>query len=191
MKVQETDALVIVDVQVDFCPGGALAVQGGNTIIAGINRIRPLFAHCAFTRDWHPEHHCSFSPNPQFVDGSWPAHCVAGTPGAAFHPALKVPEDAWIVSKATLPDKEAYSDFEDTKFDQQLKERGIRRLLVCGIATDYCVKATALDGVRHGFEVVLLEDLCRAVDVPPGTGAEAVTAMKQAGVQTAASGDLQ
>ena len=191
MNVLPTDALVVVDVQNDFCPGGALAVNGGDAIVSGINILIPLFAHCAFTRDWHPPDHCSFSEKPAFVDGSWPVHCVRNTPGAAFHPGLHVPEGAWIVSKATEPDREAYSDFENTSFASDLHERGVNRIFVCGIATDYCVKATALDGMHNGFSVVLIEDLCRAVDHPPGSGQAAVDEMARAGVHAIQSGALQ
>jgi nicotinamidase/pyrazinamidase len=191
MNVLPTDALIVVDIQNDFCPGGALAVDGGDAIVPGINALVPTFAHCAFTRDWHPPNHCSFSDNPEFVDKSWPVHCVQHTPGAAFHPALHVPENAWIISKATDPDREAYSDFENTNLASELRTRGVKRIFVCGIATDYCVKATALDGLRNGFAVVLIEDLCRAVDNPPGSGQAAVNEMEGAGIQVMPSGALQ
>lgn len=191
MNVRPTDALIVVDMQNDFCPGGALAVDGGDAIIPAINTLAKRFNHCIFTRDWHPADHCSFSDDPQFVDGSWPAHCVQDTPGAAFHPDLEVPDDAWIVSKATTPEREAYSDFDNTSLAADLRERGVDRLFVCGIATDYCVKATALDGVQQGFPVVLLVDLCRAVDNPKGSGDAAVDEMKLAGVALAESGALK
>lgn len=191
MNVLPTDALIIVDMQNDFCPGGALAVERGDAIVPEINAIVPLFNHCVFTRDWHPANHCSFSDDPQFVDGSWPAHCVQGTRGAEFHPELRMPEDAWIVSKATDPEYEAYSDFEQTNLANELRERGILRLFVCGIATDYCVKATSIDGVRNGFDVFLIEDLCRAVDNPPGNGQAAVEEMTHSGVQLVLSGALK
>jgi nicotinamidase/pyrazinamidase len=191
MKIEPTDALIVVDVQNDFCPGGALAVTGGDEIVPIINALVPKFAHVAFTRDWHPADHCSFGDPPQFVDGSWPAHCVQDTPGAELHPNLEVPAGALFVDKATNPDKEAYSDFEETSFAADLKGRGVKRLFVCGIATDYCVKANALDGLKYGFDVVVLEDACRAVDVPPGSGDEAVEALRDAGVVVVHSEELE
>jgi nicotinamidase/pyrazinamidase len=191
MNIEPCDALVVVDVQNDFCPGGALAAQDGDAVAPLINRLTPRFRQCAFTRDWHPENHCSFSETPEFVDKSWPVHCVADTPGAAFHAELRVPETAIIQNKGTEPDKEAYSGFDNTPLAERLRERGVTRLFVCGLATDYCVKATALDGLREGFEVVLIEDACRGVDNPPGTAREAVQAMKKAGVQVRQSEDLR
>lgn len=191
MNVLPTDALIIVDIQNDFCPGGALPVERGDAIVPQINAIQHLFKCRVFTRDWHPANHCSFSDNPQFVDKSWPAHCVQGTPGAAFHPGLQVPDDAWIVSKATDPVREAYSDFDNTNLAEDLRVRGIMRIFVCGLATDYCVKFTCLDGRKQGFDVFLIEDLCRAIDNPPGTANAAIEEMRQAGVQPVYSGDLQ
>ncbi|MCC6696743.1 MAG: nicotinamidase [Candidatus Hydrogenedentes bacterium] len=191
MKVKSDDALLIVDLQQDFCPGGALPVAGGDMIVPGINRIMPKFAHTVFTRDWHPATHCSFSKSPTYTDGSWPAHCVEGRPGAMFHPDLHVPAGAWIVSKATDPNREAYSGFQGSDLGRRLSERRIGRLFVCGLATDYCVKATAIDGLERGFEVLLIEDLCRAVDVPPGSGVAAIEEMRHEGVRIIASGELE
>jgi len=191
MNLRPTDALIVVDVQKDFCPGGALAVDGADAIVPGINALMGRFGCCAFTRDWHPPDHCSFSEDPEFVDKSWPVHCVANTPGAAFHPDLHVPEDAWIVSKATEADREAYSGFDGTRFADDLRQRAVERIFVCGLATDYCVKNTALDGLRNGFAVVLIEDLCRAVNNPPGSGQASTAEMAGAGVQIVQSGDLQ
>ncbi|MCC6486139.1 MAG: nicotinamidase [Candidatus Hydrogenedentes bacterium] len=191
MKVKSDDALIIVDLQNDFCQGGALPVAGGDAIVPGINGIVPKFAHAVFTRDWHPAMHCSFSPNPTYTDGSWPVHCVEGSNGAMFHPGLHVPASAWIVSKATDPDREAYSGFQGTDLARRLSERRINRLFVCGLATDYCVKSTAIDGVERGFEVLVLEDLCRAVDVPPGSGVAALEQMRQEGARTITSGELE
>jgi nicotinamidase/pyrazinamidase len=191
MKIAPTDALIVVDVQVDFCPGGALAVRGGDEIVPGINALLPKFRHIVFSRDWHPAKHCSFSADPQFVDGSWPAHCVQNSPGAEFHPSLKLPPDPWIVSKATTPEREAYSDFDGTALAEQLREKGVSRAFVCGLATDYCVKATALDGVKAGFDVLLIEDLVRGVDVPPGSADQAIREMRAAGVRVCRSEDLQ
>ncbi len=166
MQIEPKDVLIIVDVQRDFCAGGALAVNDGEDVVPLINALVPKFDIVVFTRDWHPANHCSFAEEPQFIDGSWPAHCIADTPGAEFHPDLIVPDDVLIVSKATDPDKEAYSDFEDTDLGDELARRGVKRVFVCGIATDYCVKATVLDAVAEGFEVFVIEDACRGVDIP-------------------------
>lgn len=190
MKIEPTDALIAVDIQVDFCPGGALAVNEGDQVVPIINDLADRFPVCVFSRDWHPPDHCSFSTNPQFVDGSWPVHCVRDTPGAAFHPDLIIPADAIFVSKATEPAIEAYSDFESTGLTAQLKVRGVTRVFVCGLATDFCVKATALDARKIGFDVVLIEDACRAVDNPPGTGASAIVEMDRAGVIRCTSGSI-
>jgi len=191
METRPTDALLVVDVQNDFCPGGALAVNKGDAVVPVINRLLEHFDLHAFTRDWHPQDHCSFSAEPEFVDGSWPAHCIQSTPGADFHPDLRVPAGALIQDKATRQDQEAYSGFQATSLAEGLKARGVSRIFVCGLATDYCVKATALDGVRHGFEVVLVEDACRAVDVPPGSSRLAVEEMRNAGVEVCTSGDVR
>lgn len=177
------DALVLVDVQNDFLPGGSLAVPDGDAVIPVLNRwIRrfldaglPIFA----TRDWHPANHCSF------VDqgGPWPPHCVMGTPGAEFSRELDLPPDVPVISKAMRPDKEAYSDFEDTDFAVQLRGLGVKRLFVGGIATDYCVRATVLGALEQGFEAVLLVDGVRPVDVAPGDGERAVAEMVAAGAE--------
>lgn len=188
--VGSDDALIVVDVQNDFCPGGALAVGNGDLVVPIINLLSPMFAHRVFTRDWHPENHCSFSESPRFVDGSWPVHCLANTPGADFHPDLDVPPDAVIVSKGTEPDFEAYSGFQGTDLADLLRQNDVVRLFVCGLATDYCVKHTALDGLRQGFEVVVMTDACRAVDVPPGTGDSAVREMEAAGAKLSQSAEI-
>jgi len=191
MRIQPTDALIVVDVQNDFCPGGALAVDEGDRVSPVINQLMPLFQHVAFTRDWHPEDHCSFADPPDFADGSWPAHCIAHSPGAEFHGDLEVPADAIIVDKGTDPDKEAYSGFSGTALAGKLRKRGVRRLFVCGLATEYCVEQTALDGLRNGFKVVLVENACRGVNFPPGSAARAVEEMKAAGVEVHWSKDLE
>ncbi len=190
MDIAETDVLIVVDVQNDFGPGGALPVNEGNRIVKMINRVAPRFEHLAFTRDWHPRDHCSFSDDPQFADGSWPVHCVANSPGAEFQGDLHVPGDALIVDTAFESDKEAYSGFEGTSLDEELHKRGITRVFVCGLATDYCVKCTALDGRKLDYEVVLVEDACRAIDSPPGSAQEALAEMKAAGVSFCQSRDL-
>ncbi|MCX7897313.1 MAG: nicotinamidase [Rhodocyclaceae bacterium] len=175
------DALLIVDVQNDFLPGGALAVPEGDAVIAPLNQwIARFEAHALpiiATRDWHPPDHCSFA----FRGGPWPPHCIAGTAGAAFAPTLALPKSAWIVSKATTPDQEAYSAFAGTELDAWLKAAKVSRLFVGGLATDYCVKNTVLDALSLGYEVVLLLAAMRAVDRTCGDGERALQAMRQAG----------
>ena len=117
-----------------------------------------------FTRDWHPEDHASFSSNPEYKHGSWPFHCVRGTEGAEFPRQLNVPENAEVINKATTPDKEAYSGFDGTDLDERLKSLGINRIFVAGLAADYCVKSTVLDGLRLGFEVFLIKDATRGIN---------------------------
>jgi len=154
--LREGDALLLVDVQRDFCPGGALAVPEGDAIVPVLNRWIaaaeaagvPVFA----TRDWHPPDHVSFEAQ----GGPWPPHCVSGTEGAAFHPDLALPDDAIVVSKATEPGEEAYSGFEGTGLAEDLRRAGVQRVFVGGLATDYCVRATALDARRAGFAVHLI-----------------------------------
>jgi nicotinamidase/pyrazinamidase len=168
------DALLVVDVQRDFLPGGALAVAGGDAILPRINRYAaeferhglPVFA----TRDWHPPDHCSFASR----KGPWPPHCVAGTPGAEWPAALMLPSETRVISKATTRDADAYSGFQGTDLAAQLHALGCHRVFICGLATDYCVKATALDALAEGFTVFVLEDAVRAVDVKPGDGARAL-----------------
>ncbi|HSH56985.1 MAG TPA: nicotinamidase [Halomonas sp.] len=159
-----SDALLVIDMQNDFCEGGALAVAGGSALVPAINAeiaaARTAGALIVASRDWHPVDHVSF----QHRGGPWPEHCVQDTPGAAFHPELELPDDAICVSKACAFDADAYSAFDGTGLGGYLRERGITRVVVCGLALDVCVKATALDACREGFEVFLLEALSAAVD---------------------------
>ena len=184
----KTDALIVVDVQNDFCPGGALAVPEGEGVVPVLNRlIRQGGVLVVATRDWHPPDHCSF----QTQGGLWPVHCVAGTPGAAFHPDLDLTtSQPVIVSKAVTREREAYSDFQGTDLAATLRGRGIRRVFVGGLATDYCVKATALDARREGLEVFLLTDAIRAINVKPGDGEAALAEMRAAGVAPITSADI-
>jgi nicotinamidase/pyrazinamidase len=188
--VREGDALIVVDVQNDFLPGGALAVPGGDQVIAPLNRVLEIFHHRGLpifaTRDWHPAQHCSFHAQ----GGPWPPHCVADTDGARFAPGLGLPAFAAIVSKATSPDKDAYSGFEDTPLDMQLKMYGTKRVFVGGLATDYCVLNTVRDARKHGFEVVLLTDAIRAVNVKAGDGEHALEEMRRLGIVETASADI-
>jgi len=191
MRIGDTDALIVADVQKDFCPGGALAVKGGDEIVPVVNALFGVFRNVVLSRDWHPADHISFADNPQFVDKSWPAHCVADTPGAAFHDDLRVPADALIINKATDPEQEAYSAFSVPGLRKTLAAWGVTRVFVCGLATDYCVKNTALDALREGLETYVIEDAMRGVDVPAGTAAAAIDEMKTAGVMVCQSGDLK
>lgn len=177
------DALLVVDVQNDFLPGGALAVAHGDEVVAPLSGVmsaferagRPVYA----SRDWHPANHCSFKAR----GGPWPPHCVAGTRGAEFAAALALPASAAVVSKASTPDADAYSAFGGTDLAAQLRRKGVRRVIVGGLATDYCVLNTVLDARAAGFEVVVLTDAVRAVDVQPGDGARALDTMRKAGAR--------
>lgn len=173
--------LVIVDVQNDFCPGGALPVKDGHKVVPVFNQYLELFdragAPIYATRDWHPANHCSF----KVQGGPWPPHCVQGTPGAEFHPDLKVPYDAIIISKAWRAQDDPYSEFAGTNLELDLKRRRIRRVFIGGLATDYCVKATTLDACQLGFETYLLTDASRGIDVKAGDCRRALEAMKKAG----------
>ncbi|MBI5394291.1 MAG: bifunctional nicotinamidase/pyrazinamidase [Verrucomicrobia bacterium] len=188
--LDNTCALIVVDVQRDFCPGGALAVRDGDAVVEPLNRCAALFARAGAaiiaTRDWHPPDHCSFRAQ----GGPWPVHCVRGTPGAAFHPALKLPSDTIIISKAESPEVESYSFFGEPGLEQPLVERGIRRLFIGGLATDYCVKFTALDAAQAGFETSVLTDAIRGVEVRPGDSERAIAEMKAAGVKRVRLEDL-
>jgi len=181
------DALVVVDVQRDFCPGGALPVPEGDRVVPVVNRLLHLAKWLAVaTRDWHPADHCSFVSQ----GGIWPPHCVAGSPGAEFHPGLAAGDFQHVVSKGTRPGAEAYSGFEGTDLAARLAQGGIRRVFVCGLATDYCVKATVLDARQAGFEVVVITDAIRGVEVRPGDSASALAAMQAAGAGLASSDEL-
>ncbi len=176
------DALLVVDVQYDFLPGGALPVPDGDAVIPVLNRwlaaARTGGALVCASRDWHPPHHASFRER----GGPWPPHCVQGTPGAAFPPELALPPDAVIIDKGTDPDRDAYSAFQGRPdLAALLRERGVTRLYVGGLALDYCVKASVLDGLAAGFEVHLIRDATRAVDVQPGDGERALAELRAAG----------
>ncbi len=176
------DALVIVDVQNDFCPGGTLPVPGGDQIVPELNRWLEAARHGGAgvyaSRDWHPPGHGSFRSR----GGIWPEHCVQGTYGSELRADLRLPETAVIVDKGDRPERNAYSAFDETELTEQLRSAGVQRLWIGGLALDYCVLATALDGVREGFEVHLISAATRAVEVKPGDGVRAVETMRGAGV---------
>jgi len=177
------DALIVVDPQVDFFPGGALGVAGADEILPALNRAIEAFAErgllVVVTRDWHPANHCSFVEQ----GGPWPPHCVRGTSGAELHPGLELPPLFTMVHKAASPERESFSDFEGTGLVDHLRARGVKRIYVGGLALDYCVRATCLDGVDAGFEVVLLTDSTRAVNVHPDDGDRALAELVAVGVR--------
>lgn len=181
------DALLVIDIQNDFLPGGSLAVPGSEQIIPVINRCIEKFSSLGcpvfLTRDWHPVDHCSFACQ----GGPWPVHCVAGTFGAEFSVSLLQPETAKVISKGVRPESEGYSDFETPDLQTQLDRAGIRRLFVAGLATDYCVLHTVLDALKLGLQVFLLQDAVRAVNVKPDDGDRALLTMRQHGAQLISS----
>ena len=189
-------ALLVVDVQNDFCPGGALAVEHGNTIVEGINRVAQKFDIVVTTQDWHPQNHGSFASNHSgakpFDLGTlsgrdqvlWPDHCVQNSHGAEFHPELQVSSRNFV--KGTNPEADSYSGFFDddgtsTGLDVYLKSKNVTQLYICGLATDFCVKFTGLDALKQGFETVVLEDLCKGVNMDPADSDKALNELHNAG----------
>ena len=186
ITIRPDDALVIVDVQHDFLPGGALGVAEGERIFDPIDELAPRFARVYATRDWHPADHSSYAQ----YGGPWPVHCVADTHGAAFDPRLNLENVDVVVDKGTDRLTDGYSGFAATSLESDLREHGVRRVFVCGLATDYCVKATALDAKAAGFDVVVIEDAAAAVNVQPGDEERALQDVRTAGVAVARSSDL-
>jgi nicotinamidase/pyrazinamidase len=183
----QTEALIIVDVQNDFCPGGALAVPRGDEVVPVINRLLERHWLSVATKDWHPADHCSFESR----GGPWPPHCVQGTAGAELHPKLDATKIRLVITKGSHPDRDAYSGFQDTELAKILRGKGVNRVVVCGIATDYCVRATAHDALQEGFEVLVLEDAIRGVEVQPGDSQRALDELRQAGATVIISSDLR
>jgi nicotinamidase/pyrazinamidase len=182
------DALLIIDFQNDFCPGGALAVEGGDEIAEPIKRLADSgrFDVIAATRDWHPADHASFETE----GGPWPVHCVQGTPGAELHPAMaQIKLDA-VVEVGRECDDEGYSGFEKSDLAQILRARGVDRVFVCGLATDYCVRASTIDACGEGFDTTLVGDAARAVNVEAGDGERAIDEMRAAGAKVTSSAEL-
>jgi nicotinamidase/pyrazinamidase len=190
LQLQPGDVLLVTDIQNDFLPGGRLAVAGGDAVIPLLNRYIEAFVAQGLpvyaTRDWHPPGHCSFHEQ----GGPWPVHCVQDTPGAAFSDALKLPPDTTVISKASLKDEEAYSSFHGTDLDSRLRDEGIRRVFIGGLTTDYCVLNSVKDARRLGYDVFVLADAIRAVDVKPGDGQRAEAEMASAGARRVTLGDL-
>jgi nicotinamidase/pyrazinamidase len=172
-------ALIVVDVQNDFCPGGALAVPEGDAVVEPINRMAREAPFVVATRDWHPADHGSFAGQ----GGPWPVHCVSDTVGAELHPGIDASLLDAIVDKGQAPDREGYSGFEDTALLQLLRDQGVDAVDVVGLALDYCVKATALDARRAGFDVTVHRGAARPVEVQPGDAARAVEELRAAGVE--------
>jgi nicotinamidase/pyrazinamidase len=189
------DALLITDFQNDFTPGGALAVEGGDEIGAPINRLAGSFDLVVATRDWHPEDHGSFigvDVDLDRWDGTdppsiWPVHCVAGTPGAELHASLDRGQVDVILDKGQDPNSQGYSSFHGSGLADLLRECGVDRIYVTGLTTDYCVKNSVLDALREGFEVFVVEDAIRAVNVSEGDGERALDEMRRAGAKVISS----
>jgi nicotinamidase/pyrazinamidase len=188
-------ALLIVDVQNDFCPGGSLAIPNGDRIVPTLNRYIELFEELKLpiylSRDWHPARSRHFRE----FGGHWPPHCVHETRGAQFHPGLAIPSTACIISKGTSLEDEGYSAFEGhdasgTPLETLLVRKGVTRLYVGGLATDYCVRASVLDARAKGVEVVLLADAIQALNDPPGTGARAIEEMQRSGASLRVLSDV-
>ncbi len=183
-EITPSDALIIVDVQNDFLPGGTLAITAAGALIPIINRYIDCFAAAGqpiiATRDWHPAKHRSFESQ----GGPWPPHCLMHTAGAAFPDDLKLPDDVVVVSKGTRIDQDGYSGFDGTDLEQQLRSRNIKRLFVGGLATDFCVLGTVQDALERGFVVMLLEDAVGAVNVHALDGEKAIRRMHRLGARS-------
>jgi nicotinamidase/pyrazinamidase len=200
MQIQSDDLLLIIDVQNDFCPGGALAVADGDAVVPVVNRLAQRFQHVVLTQDWHPPGHGSFATShpgsapfetiamPYGPQTLWPDHCVQGTPGAAFHPKLATDKAELVIRKGFRSAIDSYSAFYEndkttpTGLAGYLHERGLKRIFMAGLATDYCVYYSALDARRLGFETVVVASGCRAIDLA-GSLAAASAGMAKAGVQ--------
>jgi nicotinamidase/pyrazinamidase len=172
-------ALIVVDVQNDFCPGGALAVPDGDEVVQDVNRMAADREFVVATRDWHPPDHGSFAAQ----GGRWPVHCVRDTAGAELHPDIDRGQIDVVLDKGQVAGLEGYSAFEGTELERLLRERGIDEVDIAGLALDYCVKATALDARRAGFGATVYRGATRAVEVSPGDGERAVEELRAAGVE--------
>ena len=188
MKLQPGDSLLVVDMQEDFMEGGSLPVNGARDIVPRINRVIELFHEKGllvfYSRDWHPENHCSFD----VFGGQWPPHCVQGTRGAQFAKGLLVSKEAMVVSKGIRRDEDAYSAFKGTFLSARLRSYGVERMFVAGVATDYCVKESVLDALEIGIETILLLD-CTAW-VAEETGRKALEEMERSGAKFISCSDL-
>ena len=201
-------ALVIIDIQRDFCPGGALAVAEGDAVVPIVNRLQPKFPLRVLTQDWHPANHASFAANhsgaepfsmtemPYGPQVLWPSHCIQGSQGAEFHPDLETSTAAVTIRKGFRPEIDSYSAFFEndhttpTGLTGYLRDQGIKSLAMVGLATDFCVRFSAVDAAKLGFEVTLIEDACRAIDMD-GSLAEAMKDMVDHGVTLTQSAAIQ
>jgi nicotinamidase/pyrazinamidase len=186
VTIEPDDALIVVDVQHDFLPGGALAVATGDRIFDPINALAPRFRRVYATRDWHPADHSSYAQ----AGGPWPVHCVAGTHGAAFDPRLKLENVDVIVDKGTERETDGYSGFAATNLADDLRANGVKRVFVCGLATDYCVKATALDANAAGFATVVIADAAAPVNITPDDERRALDDVRANGVHVVESSEI-
>jgi nicotinamidase/pyrazinamidase len=200
IRINEDDVLLIIDVQTDFCPGGALAVTDGDAVVPVVNRLMDRFQHVVLTQDWHPSRHSSFATShagsspfevismPYGPQTLWPDHCVQATPGAAFHPQLATERAELVIRKGFRREIDSYSAFYEndrrtpTGLAGYLRERGLKRVFLAGLATDFCVYYSAVDARRLGFDTVLVEAGCRAIDLAGSLDA-ARAGMAEAGVQ--------
>jgi nicotinamidase-related amidase len=191
IAVDKGDALIIVDVQNDFLPGGALPAPKGEKVLSPLNDYIALFEKrnlpVVATRDWHPPDHCSFTEQ----GGPWPPHCVRDSGGAAFAGQLELPGNVIVISKAGARDEEAYSAFEGTGLEKRLRDLQVERVFVGGLATDYCVLNTVKDALSHSFQVYLLQDAIQAVNVQPEDGYKAEAEMKRLGAIPVRREDLE
>jgi nicotinamidase/pyrazinamidase len=193
------DAFLIVDFQNDFTPGGALPVPEGDAIAEAVNSLLERFPLVVATRDWHPPGHGSFVDSD--IDrsrwrgtdppGIWPVHCVQGTPGAELHPSLDAENVDVVLDKGQDLYSQGYSAFQDTELGELLRDAGVERLYVAGLATDYCVRQSVLDALERGFEVVVVEDAIRGVDVEPGDSARAIEEMRAAGARLERAAEIE
>ena len=205
-NIGDKDVLVVVDLQNDFCDGGALEVRGGSQVVAPVNALIERFNHVVYTQDWHPPGHGSFASThgaqifssvevSYGIQTLWPDHCVQGTPGAQFHPDLNVTKGELVIRKGFRPEVDSYSAFFENDQETQtglkgyLTERGFSRAHFCGLATDFCVAFSAIDAVRCGFESIVVEDACRGINVD-GSIEHAKAMMEQTGVKIVQTADL-
>ena len=207
MPIPPTDLLLVIDVQRDFCPGGALAIPHGDQVLSPINRLAAHFPNVVLTQDWHPANHLSFAAShpgtspyqtvemPYGPQTLWPSHCVQGTPGAEFHPGLHIPHAELILRKGFRPQIDSYSAFFEndrttaTGLGGYLRERCLNRIFLVGLAYDFCVGYSALDARRLGFEAVVVKDACRAIDLN-GSATTMEAEFTRAGVVLIESGQI-
>jgi nicotinamidase/pyrazinamidase len=190
VKLTPTDALLVIDLQNDFCPGGSIAIAGGNAVAAQMAKAAAYFAEAQApiyaTQDWHPKEHASFRTK----GGPWPPHCIQNTPGAALHPDLELPANAIVVKKGATSTKDAYSGFVDSNLEDQLIAAGIKRVVVGGLATDYVVLNTVIDTLDIGIETYVLTDAVDAMNIEPNDGLRALHLMQTTGATLITLADL-